>query len=65
MYFMLAEMKYIYIISQIKEVDRYCGLNPKVIEEDEYKNINKTKDMPHYPDDGSIKIIDGVVVVKY
>lgn len=46
-------------------VDRYCGWNPKVIEEVEYKNINKTKDMPHYPDDGSIKVIDGVVVVKY
>lgn len=24
----------------------------------------KAKDMPNYPQDGSIKIIDGVIVVK-
>lgn len=43
----------------------WCGFNPKTVGEDKYKKLPEVRKMPSYPDDGSIKVIDGVVVVKF
>ena len=43
----------------------YLGYNYKTISEENKKKIEeKTKNMPEYPKDGSIQIIDNVIVVK-
>ena len=41
------------------------GYNPHVIPDDDFKNMDEVKNMPSYPQNGSIKIIDDVVVVKF
>lgn len=44
----------------------WCGYEPEYIEDTtEVENNDIVKAMPHYPDDGSVKIVDGVVVVKF
>lgn len=46
----------------------WCGFAPEEVSEDELAEISATdevKQMPTYPDEGSIKIIDDVVVVKF
>ena len=43
----------------------YNGYNPEIVKEDVYKYDERVINMPSYPDDGSIKIIDDVVVVKF
>ena len=42
-------------------------LNFKAWEEDPNKFVSRSevKDMPCYPNDGSIQVIDGVLVVKF
>ena len=42
----------------------WCGFSPRV----SYKKFNRhpeVKEMPRYPDDGSIRLIDKVIVVKF
>ena len=41
------------------------GYKPHVLPDDEYKDIHEVKNMPSYPQNGSIKIIDNVIVVKF
>ena len=44
----------------------WCGYEPEYIEDtSELENNTVVKNMPSYPDYGSIKIVDGVVVVKF
>lgn len=43
----------------------WCGYNPKVIGENEVEGLEEIEDMPHYPKDGSIKIIDEKVIVNF
>ena len=43
----------------------WCGFSPRFIDAKLYENNSIVKTMPSYPDDGSIKIIDNVVVVKF
>ena len=43
----------------------YNGFKPKVIDSEKYNDDIRVINMPCYPDDGSIKIIDDVVVVKF
>ena len=43
----------------------YNGYNPEIVKEDVYKYDERVINMPSYPDDGSIKIVDDVVVVKF
>ena len=45
---------------------KYLGFRPKEDKEcDKYKELDSVKNMPCYPDDGSIQIIDNVVIVKF
>lgn len=46
-------------------VQNWCGYKPKVVDVSEVKNAEEIDSMPHYPDDGSIKVIDGIVVVNF
>lgn len=44
----------------------WCGYEPDYIEDTtEVENNPIVKDMPHYPDYGSVRIVDGVIVVKF
>ncbi len=43
----------------------WTGYNPVVLEENKFKDLPEVKNMPYYPDDGSIKVIDKTVVVKF
>ena len=54
---------YTYMIDQF--LDIYLGFGPSKVPEDEFKDRQEVIDMPHYPDYGSIKVIDDVLVVKY
>ena len=43
-----------------------CGYEPKIVEDTEALEQNeKVIAMPSYPDDGSIELVDGVIVVKF
>lgn len=47
-------------------VGRHCGFYPKVLEDTtEIEKIEEVKAMPCYPDKGSVKVVNGVVVVKF
>ena len=43
----------------------WCGFDPDITDASVYEDNELVKDMPSYPDDGSIRIIDEVVVVKF
>lgn len=43
---------------------RWCGFSSVVEDESDYKDLPEVQQMTTYPDDGSIEIIDHVVVVK-
>lgn len=43
----------------------WCGYFSKVANEESYSKLPEVEAMPCYPDDGSIKMIDGVVIVKF
>ena len=46
----------------------WCGYEPQLVEKGDrlkLETLPEIRNMPQYPDDGSIKIIDGVVVVKF
>ena len=43
----------------------WIGYNPVVLEEDNFKDLAEVKNMPSYPDYGSIKVINETVVVKF
>ena len=48
-------------------ITKFLGFAPRFCEYGEIKSIMETEEfqaMPCYPDDGSIKIVDGVIVVK-
>lgn len=46
-------------------IHQWCGYEPVIAEEDDFKDLEEVKNMPHYPDDGSIKIINDTVVVNF
>ena len=47
-------------------VGRHCGFYPEVLENTtEIERLTEVKEMPCYPDKGSIKVVNGVVVVKF
>lgn len=43
----------------------WCGFFPIMESGDSYEELDEVKNMPIYPDDGSIKMIDDVIVVKF
>ena len=44
---------------------QWCGFNPAKVDAKEFENRDEVKKMPHYTDDGSIKIIDDVIVINF
>ena len=44
---------------------QWCGYNPTVLPQEDYVEREEVKNMPVYPDAGSIQIVDGAVVVKF
>lgn len=44
---------------------RYCGFAAKYLEPEELESAEEILEMPCYPDDGSIRIINDVIVVKF
>ncbi|MBR1384490.1 MAG: glucosyltransferase domain-containing protein [Ruminococcus sp.] len=49
----------------IKYIDYFCAFTPNYIDEEHFCDMDEVIEMPSYPDDGSIKIINGTVVVKF
>lgn len=43
----------------------WCGFCPESADPAVFETMPQVEDMPHYPDDGSIRIIDNTVVVKF
>ena len=46
-------------------VSNWLGFDPRLGKAKDFKYLPEVKDMPHYPDSGSIKIINENVVVKF
>jgi len=46
-------------------MNRWCGYNPIQGDPSLFYGLPEYEEMPHYPDDGSIKVIDETVVVKF
>lgn len=46
-------------------IDRYCGYRPVYLDEKNYKGNREIEAMPSYPDDGSIQVMNDIVVIKF
>lgn len=46
-------------------VRNWCGYDPNIVSADAFSVLPEVEAMPSYPDDGSIRIINNTVVVKY
>ena len=54
-----------YPVSSRAFMKYWCGYSPEFVNAKQYEKDDIVKSMPSYPDDGSIKIIDNVIVVKF
>ena len=43
----------------------WCGWDPEEVDASLYEDNDYVKNMPHYPETGSIEVIDGVVVINF
>lgn len=44
----------------------WCGFShEEITETSEVESMQEVQDMPSYPDSGSVRIINGVIVVKF
>lgn len=48
-----------------KDLKLLCGFDPIVEEYDEDKHKDEVKEMPCYPDRGSIKCVEDYIIVKF
>ena len=46
-------------------IKHWCGFTPEFADAKKFENNSIVQSMPRYPDDGSIKIIDNTIVVKF
>jgi len=46
-------------------LQQWCGFDAVYVTEDELKDRKVLKKMPSFPEDGSIRVIDGIIVVKF
>ena len=46
-------------------MERWCGFSPVYADPADWAEREEIKNMPHYPDDGSIREIDGTIVVNF
>ena len=44
---------------------QWCGFDPKYVDQKAFRTLEEVEEMPSYPDDGSIRIIDDTVVIKW
>lgn len=49
----------------VEYMSNHCGFSPKILSVDEIKEWREIDEMPIYPDDGAIKVVDGNVIVKF
>ncbi|MDE6424984.1 MAG: glucosyltransferase domain-containing protein, partial [Ruminococcus sp.] len=49
----------------VQFMNNWCAFSPEVVDEEDFIDLPEVIDMPYYPDDGSIKIINDTVVVKF
>lgn len=54
-----------YVDSSRAFMKYWCGYEPRFLDAKDFENNSVVKLMPCYPDDGAIKVIDGVVIVKF
>ena len=46
-------------------IDNSCAFTPELVDDEYFLDLPEVIDMPCYPDDGSIKVINDTVVVKF
>ena len=46
-------------------MERWCGFGPVYDSGDSVLGLPEVQAMPHYPDDGSIRVVNGIVVVNF
>ena len=49
-------------------MQRWCGFHMKEVDQNTYEkleNLSEVQNMKNYPNDGSIQIVDDIVVVKF
>ena len=56
---------YINNYAWVRFMEVWCGFSPATAEGQDFENLPEVEAMPSYPDDGSIKVINGAVVVKF
>lgn len=59
---------YINNYAWVRFMEVWCGFSPTKLEDDEkeaFEALPEVQEMPSYPDDGSIKIINDTIVVKF
>ena len=44
---------------------QWCGYFPTIVDGADFAELEEVKSMPHYPDDGSIRVINDTVVVNF
>ena len=59
--------EYLNAYSWAKFMERWCGFSPVYYWDPENEPVNwpETQRMPHYPDDGSVSLINGVLIVNF
>ncbi len=64
----LSDEDFLYYWSFPNLLNMYCGVNNKIYMEDKLieniKKLDTYKNMTTYPNEGSIKIVDGELIVK-
>ena len=53
-----------YLMNCVNVMARWCGFSPKIVDPSDFDRPDVLEDMPYYPDDGSIRIVDDTIVVK-
>ena len=52
-------------IIRLHFINNWCAFNPEYGDAEDFENLPEVIEMPCYPDDGSIRIINDTVVVKF
>ena len=50
--------------NMLNDLEIWCGFSPDYVDPGRFEEMKEVQEMPCYPDDGSIRIIDNTVVVK-
>ncbi len=46
-------------------MERWCGFSPPEPDEEILGSLPSTEDMPHYPDDGSVRVMENYILVNF